>query len=173
MELRKNSKSYFDVINERFSCRAFTANKISTEEINVLLEAARLAPTAVNYQPQKIYVVENPNLLARLSEATKYLFNTKTLFVVCYDKNISWHRRSDDKDHGEIDATIAATHLMLAATAIGLGSCYVCSFKEAMVREILDIPSEYEISCLLPVGYPKEIVPHNSRKDIEELVIYK
>ena len=75
--------------------------------------------------------------------------------------------------YGEIDATIAATHLMLAATAIGLGSCYVCSFKEAMVREILDIPSEYEISCLLPVGYPKEIVPHNSRKDIEELVIYK
>lgn len=173
MDLRKNNKGFFEVIEERFSCRSFTAEKITTEEINALLEAARLAPTAVNFQPQKIYVVENQNLLAKLNEATRFLFNAKTCFVVCYDTTESWHRKNDGKDHGDIDATIVATHMMLAATAIGLGSCYVCSFKKDMVREILGIPEEYEINCLLPVGYPKEVVPHNERKDIEDIVIYK
>lgn len=167
------SKSFFDVISERFSCRSFKNDKIKQEEIDFLLEAARLAPTAVNLQPQRIYVVEDKDLLDRLNEATRFLFDAKTVFVFCYDKNVSWHRRSDNKDHGEIDATISATHLMLAATSMGLGSCYVCSFKEEIVRKILDIPKEYVISAILPVGYPNEIKPHNSRNKIEDLVFYK
>ena len=173
MGINKYSKTYFDCINERFSCRSFTADKITTEEIQILLEAARIAPTACNLQPQRIFVVENSKLLERLAEASRFTFNAKTIFVICYDTNASWHRRYDDKDHGEIDATIAATHMMLAATSMGLGTCYVCSFKKDLVRDILDIPANYEISCMMPVGYPKDILPHNTRGDIEDIVIYK
>lgn len=173
MNLKKYSKTYFDCIMERFSCRSFTAEKISTEEIQILLEAARLAPTACNLQPQRIYVIENPNLLERLNDATRFTFGAKTIFAFCYDKNESWHRKTDNKDHGEIDTTIAATQMMLAATAMGLGTCYVCSFKNDMVRDILDIPANYEISCLLPIGYPKDVLPHNTRKELEDIVVYK
>lgn len=167
------NKTYFDTINERFSCRNFTDKKISDEEVKNILNAARLAPTAVNYQPEHIYVVEDPILLDKLKTATRFTFDAKTIFVVCYDKNVSWHRGNDGKDHGDIDCAIIATHMMLAVTAMGLGSCYVCSMKENIVKEILDIPSNYVVSCLLPVGYPKEIKPHGSRRSLDEIVIYK
>lgn len=173
MDTKKYTKNYFEVINERFSCRSFTAEKLSTEQIQIILESAQLAPTACNFQPQIIYVVENPVLLDKLKEATRFTFGAKTIFVVCHDKSKSWHRRSDEKDHGDIDATIVATHMMLAATALGLGTTYVCSMKVDLVKEILDIPDNYEINCLLPVGYPKDIVPHNTRVDIEDFVFYK
>lgn len=166
-------KGYFEVINERFSCRSFKAEKIKTEEINKLLEAARLAPTACNFQPQRIYVIENDTLLEKLNEATRFLFNAKTVLCICHDKNVSWHRRSDNKDHGIVDATIAATQIVLAATAMGLGSCFVCSFKDDIVRKILDIKDNYEILCLLPLGYPKEINAHNERMDLDEIVFYR
>lgn len=173
MDLKKYTKPYFDVIEERFSCRSFTADKITTEEVQAILTAANLAPTAINLQPQVIYVVENPTLLEKLNEATRFVFDAKTVFVVCYDTTKSWHRRNDGKDHGDIDASIVATQMMLAATAMGIGSCYVCSFKKDKLKEILDIPDEYEVNCLLPVGYPKDILPHNERKELEDYVIYK
>ncbi len=164
---------YFNVINERFSCRSFLPDRITKDELNKILDSAILAPTAVNYQPERIIVVEDEKLLERMKEATRFTFDAKTIIVVCYDKNISWHRRNDGKDHGDIDASIVATHMMLACTALNLGSCFVCSFKENILRNILEIPDNYGITCMLTIGYPKEINPHGSRKSISELVSYK
>ncbi|MBQ3253748.1 MAG: nitroreductase family protein [Acholeplasmatales bacterium] len=166
-------KSFFDVINERFSCRSFKDKQISNDELNIVLEAGRCAPTACNFQPHRIFVVQKEEILQKLRDATRFTFDAKTILVVCYDTSKSWHRRSDEKDHGEIDATIVATHMVLAATAINLGTCYVCAFKKDIVRQILDIPSEYEISCLLPIGYPSVINNPNTRLDLEDTVIYK
>lgn len=168
-----SDKYFFDVINERFSCRSFKEDKISDDELNKLLEAARLAPTACNFQPQRIYVVEDSKLLDELKTATRFLFDAKTVLCVCHDKNESWKRRSDNKDHGTIDASIAATQIALCATSLGLGTCFVCAFKDEIVRNVLEIPDNYEVLCLLPVGYPKEIKSHNERKDIKDFVIYR
>ena len=173
MDFKNYNMSYFDCINERFSCRSFSPEKVSLDKIEAILESARLAPTAVNFQPEKIYVVENETLLEKLKEATKYLFDSKTVFVICYDKEKSWHRGYDSKDHGDIDAAIVTTHMMLASTALGLGSCYVCSFKEDVVKSILGIPENYVVSAILPIGYPKNVIPHNKRCDLEDIVIYK
>ena len=173
MDLTKYNKTYFEVINERFSCREFTLERIKTDEVEAILEAARLAPTACNFQPQRIFVVENEALLEKLKEATKFTFNAKTLFVVCYDDTQSYKRRNDNKEHGDIDATIVATHMMLACDAIGLGSCFVASFKEDILKAILSIPANYHVTCLLPVGYPKEIKDHNERNDVGDFVFYK
>lgn len=167
------NKSFFDTINERFSCRDFKDEKITEDELNYLLKSAQLAPTAVNYQPQRIMVIENLNVIEKLKNATRFLFNAKTIIVVMYDKNVSWHRRNDNKDHGDIDASIVATHIMLAATSINLGTCFVCSFKENMIKEILGLPDNYVVTCLLPVGYPKEVLKHNTRNDINSFVTYK
>lgn len=166
------NKSFYDTINERFSCRNFKDEKIKEEELNYLLEAAKLAPTAVNFQPQRLFVVENEEVLEKLKEATRFTFNAKTIIVVCYDNTVSWHRGNDQKDHGDIDATIVATHIMLAATSINLGSCYVCSMKEFKVKEILGLGDNYIVNCILPIGYPKEILSHNNRNEISDFVKY-
>ena len=169
----KNYKSYNDTIMERFSCRSFLPQKITQNELQEVLKARILAPTAVNFQPERIIVVENEALLEKMKEATRFTFDAKTILVVCYDKNVSWHRKSDGKDHGDIDATIVATQMMLEATTLGLGTCFVCSFKEEILRNILDIPENYGVTCMLPIGYPKEVLPHGPRIDIEDIVIYK
>ena len=173
MELKDYNKPFFEVIEERFSCREFKDDRIKTDEVEAILETARLAPTACNFQPQRIFVVENEALLLKLKEATKFTFDAKTLFVICYDEEVSYKRRNDNKEHGDIDATIVATHMMLAATALGLGSCFVASFKEDILKSILSIPSNYHVTCLLPVGYPKEIKDHNERNDVGDFVFYK
>ena len=170
---RLKNKSFYDCINERFSCRSFTSDKLKTPELGAILEAARLAPTACNNMPQRIVVVENQTLLDKLKEATKYLFDAKTVFVICYDEFESWHRRLDNKDHGDIDASIVATHMVLMATSLDIGSCIVCSFDEEKVKSILSLPKSYHVSIILPVGYPKDIRPHGDRKDLEDIVIYK
>ena len=93
--------------------------------------------------------------------------------IVCHDKNESWHRGNDGKDHGMVDSTIVATQMVLALTSLGLASCYVCSFKEKLAREILGLSDNLSVDIMLPIGYPKEVLPHNKRKDLESIVIYK
>ena len=169
-----NSKKEFDqVLNERFSCRSFLPERIKTEELNYILESGKLAPTAKNKQPERIIVVENEALLEKLKEATPCTFDSKTVLIVCYDKNECWIRSTDSKYHGEIDATIVATHLMLAATAINIGSTFVCAFNNDILKNVLDLPENICPVCMLPLGYPKEIKPHNTRLDLEDIVIYK
>ena len=63
--------------------------------------------------------------------------------------------------------------MMLAAQALNIGSCFVASFKEDILKNILSIPSNYNITCILPVGYPKEIKDHNDRIDVGDFVFYK
>ena len=168
-----SNKTFDDVINERFSCRSFTAERISTDELNYILNAGRLAPTAKNKQPEQIVVVENEGLLEKLKEATPCTFDAKTVLVICYDTQKCWIRSVDAKPHGDIDDTIIATHMMLAATAIGVGSTFVCAFDKDKLKQVLDLPNEVEPTCILPLGYPKEVKPHNTRLDLEDIVIYK
>ncbi len=168
--------NFLKMIDDRFSVRNFSDKNITKEELDSILNSGRIAPTAVNFQPQKIIVVKDPDLLEKLNTATKTYFNAKTILVVCHDKNLSWHRKSDNKDHGIIDASIVATYMMLTATSLGIGSCYVSSFKDAVVRETLNIPENYEVNCLLPIGYiPNDVIPsesHFNRKDIKDIVFY-
>ena len=72
-----------------------------------------------------------------------------------------------------VDSTIVATQMVLALTSLGLASCYVCSFKEKLAREILGLSDNLSVDIMLPIGYPKEVLPHNKRKDLESIVIYK
>ncbi len=168
------SKKEFDaVINERFSCRSFKPERITTDELNYVLEAGRLAPTAKNKQPERIIVVENEGLLEKLKEATPCTFDAKTVLIVCYDAEECWIRSTDSKYHGDIDATIVATHMMLAATAINLGTTFVCAFNKDVLKSIIDLPKNIEPTCMLPIGYPKDVRPHNTRLDLEDIVIYK
>ena len=162
-----------ECIEKRYSCRKFKDEALKDNEIEKILEAGRLAPTAANRQPERIIVLKDKKIIEKMNEATRYMFNANVVFIICYDKNVSWKRRNDGKDHGDIDASIVATQMALMATSLDLGTCFVASFDEAKVKEILDLPESYVVSLMLPTGYPVEFKEHNRRLDLKELVIYK
>lgn len=168
-----NSEKLHEILDKRFSCRSFLDKEIEEEKINKILDAGILAPTACNFEPERIIVLRDKDIINKLNDATRYTFNAPLIFVICYDKNVSWKRRYDNKDHGDIDASIVATNMVLMATSLDLGTCFVASFDEKKVKAILGLPNNYIVSLMIPTGYPTEVRAHNKRLDMKDLVIYK
>ena len=167
---------FLSLAKQRYSCRSFLDKKVEKEKIDKILEAGRIAPTAVNFQPQRILVLDDKERLYKLSECTKFGWNAPVILVVCYDKNISWKRKYDGKDEGIIDASIVTTHMMLEAQDLGLGTTWIGSFDPSKVREIYSIPENLEIVALLPIGYPSEDATpspmHDKRNSLDEIVYW-
>lgn len=167
---------FLELAKNRYSCREFSNKIVEQEKINYILEAAKYAPTAVNFQPQRILVLTDKEKINLLNEATRFTFDANLMFVICYDKNVSWKRKYDGNDEGVIDASVVTTHMMLEITNLGLGSTWVGAFNPEKVREILNIPSNYEIVALLPTGYPSDNAEpspkHFERLDLKETVFY-
>lgn len=112
-----------EVIKTRFSCRKYSDKKIEREKLDAILEAGRLAPTAKNLQEQHIYVVQSEEMLARIDKVTPCRYGAPTVLVVAFDKNNVFTYPGEKRDSGVEDATIVATHMILAAADEGLGSC--------------------------------------------------
>ena len=167
---------FLNLAKKRYSCRSFLKKKVEKEKIQKILEAGRVAPTAVNFQPQRILVLDDEEKLSRLNECTKYGWGTPIVMVICYDKTISWKRQYDNKDEGIVDASIVATHMMLEIQDLGLGTTWIGSFDPEKVREIYKIPENLEIISLMPVGYPAEDAKpsssHEKRNSMEEMVCW-
>ena len=100
--------------------------------------------------------------LSKLSNCTPYGWNAPLVFLICYDKNISWKRHLDNFDGGMQDICIVTTHMMFEATDLGLGSTWIGAFDPFKTREVYNVPENYEIAAILPVGYPSESA-HPSR----------
>ena len=164
---------FSDVLDKRFSCRKFKDMPVETEKIRKLLEAAAMAPTACNKEPQRILVLDEPEKLAIADECTRYGFGAPLNFLFCYDRDVSWHRGKDGVDHGIIDTAIAKTYMMLTAADLGLGTTWVCAFDESKARELFNIPDNYVIEGFLPTGYPAEgpCPMHYKRVNADELTI--
>ncbi len=147
---------FLELVKKRYSCRGFKDIPVEESKIEALLEFARLAPTAVNFQPQRILVITSKEKIKSLETTgcTKFTFDAPLLMAVCYDKEVSWKRRFDGMDMGVVDASIVTTHLMLGAVELGLGSTWVGAFDPKIAEEVLDIPDNYELVALLPIGYP-------------------
>lgn len=167
---------FLELAKKRYSCRQFSDRKIEQEKINKILEAARLAPTGRNSQSQRILVLTNKEELEKLSQCTPYGWNAPLVFLICYDKNESWKRHLDHFDGGTQDICIVTTHMMLEVTDLGLGSTWVGAFSPENVRKIYNVPENYEIAAILPVGYPAENAHpsrlHDDRKKVEEIAFY-
>ena len=109
---------------ERYSLRKFSDRPVEAEKLEKVLEAGHNAPTAHNLQPQRILVMQSKEALEKAEECTACKFHPPVILVVAYDPAKAWNREGDMKNHGEIDATIAATQMMLQAADLGLGTCY-------------------------------------------------
>lgn len=167
---------FLELAKKRYSCRSFLEKKVEKEKIEKILEAGRVAPTAVNYQPQRIIVLQEKEQLEKLSNCTIYGWNAPVILVVCYDKNISWKRKYDGKDEGIVDASIVTTHMMLEIADLGLGTTWIGSFDPEKVKETYKIPENYEVVALLPIGYPTEdakpAAMHEKRNTLEEITFW-
>lgn len=169
--------NFQSLVAQRYSVRSYTAEAVSEDDIQYLLACARLAPSAVNFQPWHFYVVRSEEAKEGLRACyDREWFRTAPLYIVCtVRRDLSWKRKSDGKDHGDIDVAIAAEHICLAATERGLGTCWVCNFDGARCQEVLQLPANEEAVVLLPVGHvaPKAEAKPKQRKEWEELVSWR
>ena len=167
---------FLKLAKERYSLRNFSHKKVEKEKLDIILEAGRVAPTAVNYQPQRILVLDNDESLEKLKLCTKYHFNAPLAILICYDSNVSWKRTCDQEDEGVIDASIVATHMMLQVHELGLGSTWVGNFDVDLMKKEFNIPENIVPAILFPMGYPNEEAKpasnHYKRYNIEETVFY-
>lgn len=164
-----------DIIRKRTSVRKFSNIKLEQEKLKKILEAGRLAPTAKNNQPIKIYVVNSSEGIDKIDKASRCRYGAKTILIVCGNKENAYHK--GDYTTAEMDSCIVATHMMLEATNIGVDNIWVESFDENILREEFDIPNEYTPFLVMPLGYKAEDCPmnplHDRRKALEEIIEYK
>lgn len=163
-----------EVIARRYSVRAYKGDPVSEEVLAGVLEAARLAPTAANRQPFRVIVVRTAGRAADLRRiyGRDWFAQPPLVLCVCAVEDEAW-RRMDDKPYGEVDATIAMDHLILAATAAGLGTCWIAAFDPAAAREILSLPDGVEPVAFTPLGYPADEPRPKKRRPLDELVKYE
>lgn len=161
---------------ERYSVRKFANRPVEREQIEKILRAGHLAPTACNNQPQRVLVIDSEKGIRKLRMCTGSHFNAPAALLVCYEKSECWVREYDGKDSGDIDASIVATHMMLEAASLGIGTTWVMHFIPEAVRCEFALPDTVEPVALLVMGYPAEDATpsplHEKFRPQEELVVY-
>ena len=159
---------FLEFLRKRYSVRSYSDRPVEQDKIDKILQAALIAPTAVNYQPQNIYVLKSQKALEKIRRITKSTYNAPLVFLVCADTERSWHSPFvPGYDSGEMDGSIVCTHMMLEAEALGLGSVWVLLFDPKKVKEAFHLPPNIKPLCLLPVGYAGDMAtPYRPWHDV-------
>jgi len=165
---------FSDLSQQRYSARAYKPDPVEDEKLQRVLEAARLAPTAANRQPFQLIVIQTAGRQAELKRVyhREWFSQAPLVIGVCALPVAAWVRR-DGKNYADVDATIAMDHLILAATDLGLGTCWVAAFDPVAAREVLQLPDGVEPIAFTPLGYPADQPKRKERKPLAELVRYE
>jgi len=170
--------NFLELAKQRYSSRNYKNQKIEKEKMLYVLEAARIAPSAANKQPWHFILIDEPELLNNIKSIYErnWIVNVPAVILICGDFSKAWVRRSDNKNHLDIDIAIAVDHMTLAATDIGLATCWVCNFDVKKCCELFKLPKNLEPIVLLPIGYPDDSAEINrhetARLKIEEIVCW-
>ena len=168
--------NFTELAGKRYSCKKYGGRPVEREKLQQLLEAARLAPTAKNLQEQRIYVIESEEGLRKIDALTPCLYGASTVLLLAFDRDNVFHYPGGKRDSGIEDASIVATHLLLAAADAGLESCWVNFFDPEKAAELFGLPENEEVLMLLDLGYAAEesgpLPNHGSRKPLSETVRY-
>ena len=152
--------SFMELAKDRYSERKFDSRPVEQDKIDRILEAGRIAPTACNYQPQRVYVIRSEEALRKARTMRVSHYNAPLMLLVCYDKNVVWHnpadRKYEDYNSGEQDATIAATTMMYEAQELGIHSVWLRGFDSVAVAETFDLPENIVPVMMFAMGYPAE-----------------
>lgn len=167
---------FAEVVRDRYSCKKFDGRAVEQGQLDAILEAGRVAPTAKNLQEQRVYVVQSEEGLAKIAKVTPCRYGASTVIVVAFDKGNVFTYPGGKHDSGVEDATIVATHLALAAYANGVDGCWINFFDPEILAQELGLPENEEILMLLDLGYAAEgagpLPNHSARKPLSETVAY-
>ncbi len=166
---------FTEVLNRRYSVRKLSSRPVEQEKIDAILHAAKVAPTAVNYQPFKVWVGLSEEAREKMASTNNFAFvkEAPVIFVIGGDPETAWKRKYDGHNFVDVDSTIAATQMMLEIENQGLGTTWVGFFDAEKMAELFPEMKGYHLTCLFGVGYPAEDpVPsekHSISKPDEEL----
>ncbi len=167
---------FTELVKNRYSCKKYAPRQVEAEKLNAILEAGRWAPTAKNLQEQRIYVLETAEALQKFDQASPCRYGAPAVLIVGFNKDEVFHYPGGKFDSGREDASIVATHLMLAAKNAGVESCWVNRFDPEEMAGVLGLPDNEEVLMALDLGYPAEgagpLPNHLSRKALEETVTF-
>jgi nitroreductase len=166
--------SFLELTKDRYSVRGYQENEVEKDKLLQVLEAGRMAPSAVNFQPVHLYVLEQKADREKIYEVYNrdWFKEAPVILVICGDHTKSWTRK-DGKDHCDIDAAIVIDHMTLAAVELGLGTCWICAFDAQRCHEILQLPENLEVIALLAIGYANVLpTTEKKRKPLEEFVTF-
>lgn len=168
---------FMDISKMRITVRKFDPKPVEQVKIEKILEAGRWSPTAVNAQPQRVLVLNTPENLDKVREFCTfgydkkyadlaqecddkshghnvYYYGAPLVLFVSYDRTACWHHPQSGESSGATDATIVATHMMLEAASIGLGTVWISYFDVEKAKKMLELPENWEPVCMLYIGYP-------------------
>jgi nitroreductase len=165
---------YFELIEKRYSVRAYRSKPIEDEKLQKVLDAARIAPTAANKQPFRFIVIHTQGRESELKRiySREWFFKSPVVICACAVPNEAW-TRIDGKNYSDVDTTIAMDHLILAAADQGLGTCWVAAFDPSAAREVLGLSENEEPIAFTPLGYPADEPKPKKRKALSELIRYE
>ncbi|NLB65900.1 MAG: nitroreductase [Lentisphaerae bacterium] len=167
--------SFLKLAEQRRSVRAYKPEAVPEELLQQVLEAGRLAPSAVNKQPWRFVVVrEEMNRRALgAAYAREWFWKAPVIIVVCVLPDEAWRRSFDGQNYALVDGALAMDHMQLAAAELGLGTCWIGAFDPEAVRTILGLPDGVKVVGMTPLGYP-DVEPNprpRSRRPLGETVL--
>ncbi len=169
---------YSELIRLRESVRNYDpAKPVPHDIIAKILDAGRVAPSASNLQPWKFLVISSPEMLDRIRKCYRrdWFANAPHVLVVTGEKNHAWVRRYDGYNSLETDLAIAMTHIVLAATDEGVGTCWIAAYDPEILGEVLGLDDNFKVYSITPLGYPEDGYQkpaRRERKPLDEIVEY-
>lgn len=168
--------NFFELAKKRYSCRHYQAKPVEDEKLSLILEAGRICPTAANKQPNRFIVVNSHEAIVKLEKGTS-IHHAPLAIIVCANVDEAWVRPFDQSNMSEIDSSIATDHMMMAATDLGLGTCWITYFDPAIISYEFHIELPYQPINILAIGYADNQYQGNNRtrttrKSLEDIVSY-
>lgn len=166
--------NFSELAEKRYSCRNFSDRKVERALLEKIIETGMKAPTAVNKQPYKIFLMDSEEAKEKIRSTTRFSFNADAFLAVGYQEEEAWVRKFDNKNFAVVDASIVATHMMLEIADLGLATTWVGHFDAPRLKELCPEMKGYEMIAIFPVGYPaqddKPTAQHFERKTKEEIL---
>ena len=165
-----------EVVKNRYSCKKYSDRPVESEKLTSILEAGRLAPTAKNLQEQHVYVLQSEEMLNKFDQVTPCRYGAPTVLVVAFDKTNVFTSPGGKRDSGIEDASIVATHMILAAADEGVDSCWINNLDPDRLAAEMGLPENEEILMAMDLGYAAQgagpLPNHAKRKDLSETVTW-
>ena len=167
--------SFLDLAMKRFSCRSYENRPVEDDVLAQVLEAGRIAPSAHNNHPTRVIVCNTPELREKAAKAAfrferdGSVFGAPVVLVVCADIDRAWERTFDHMNAAEIDSSIVCDHMMMEATELGLGTCWVCMFDPDIAHDAFELPDTERAISMLTLGYPAETIAPKVKREARRI----